>query len=400
MRKTGRANVPPKRLRLFSVGALALAGLVGLAACSSGSETSSSTPTASSASAAASPATSAASAGSASAGSASAGSGSASADGTAGESVPAASGTVVVYSGRNETLVKPLLDQFTADTGIAYEFRGAGSGELAAQIITEGDASPADVFFSQDAGALGAVQEAGLFAPISAATLSRVPAAFSSADGLWLGVSGRARVIVYNPTLAPNPPDTIEGLLDPEWQGKIGFAPTNASWQAFVTGLRVLLGEDGAREWLVAFAAQDPKPYESNGAVRDAVNAGEIALGLINHYYLYEKQAAEGGEAVVAENQFMAAGDPGGLLNVAGVGVLATAPNPDGAQALAEYLVSDKAQQYFAESTKEYPLAPGVNAAPEIPPLESLEPPAIDLSDLATLEQTQELLAEVGLLTQ
>jgi iron(III) transport system substrate-binding protein len=391
MRRTGRPNAPatgPRRR--LAAGALALAALVGLSACSSSSNSADSSASTSAAASASASAT----------GSATAVAGSADPATSASASAPAASGTVVVYSGRNETLVKPLLDQFTADTGIAYEFRGAGSGELAAQIITEGDASPADVFFSQDAGALGAVQDAGLFAPIAAATLSRVPTAFSSADGLWLGVSGRARVIVYNPTLAPNPPDTIEGLLDPQWKGQIGFAPTNASWQAFVTGLRVLLGEDGAREWLVAFAAQEPKPYESNGAVRDAVNAGEIALGLINHYYLYEKQAAEGGDAIVAQNQFMAAGDPGGLLNVAGVGVLATAPNPDGAQALAEYLVSDKAQQYFAESTKEYPLVDGVNAAPEIPPLASLAPPAIDLSDLATLEQTQELLAEVGLLTQ
>lgn len=391
MRRTGRASaMTTGPRRLLVVGAMALAAAVGLSACSG--STSSSSETSSGGTAAAEPTSAAAATSSPAA--------TDSAAPEAGSTAPAATGTVVVYSGRNETLVKPLLDQFTADTGITYEFRGAGSGELAAQIITEGAASPADVFFSQDAGALGAVQEAGLFAPIAATTLSRVPTAFSSADGLWLGVSGRARVVVYNPTLAPNPPDTVEGLLDPQWKGQIGYAPTNASWQAFVTGLRVLLGEDGAREWLVAFAAQEPKAFESNGAVRDAVNAGEIALGLINHYYLYEKQAADGADAVVAENKFMAAGDPGGLLNVAGVGVLATAPNPEGAQALAEYLVSDKAQQYFAEKTKEYPLVEGVNAAPEVPPLTTLAPPAIDLSDLASLEQTQELLAEVGLLTQ
>lgn len=306
---------------------------------------------------------------------------------------------VVVYSGRSEELVEPLIEQFTTDTGIEVETRYAGSGELAAQLVTEGDKSPADVFLSQDAGALGAVSKAGLLAPVDAATLQAVPEQFSAADGTWVGVSGRARVVIFNPTLAPTPPDTIDALLAPEWKGKIGFAPSNASWQSFVTGLRVVRGQDGAAEWLRAFKAQDPQSFENNVAVRDAVDSGQIALGLANHYYLYELIDTKGDGAVTAENKFMAAGDPGGLINVSGVGVLKSAPNPEGAQAFAAYLVGESAQKYFAEETAEYPLVAGVAPSAEMPPLSELQPPAVDLSQLDDIEATQELLVETGLLT-
>lgn len=307
---------------------------------------------------------------------------------------------LVLYSGRSDELVGPLIEQFTEETGIEVDVRNASSGELAAQLVTEGDASPADVYFSQDAGALGAVSKAGLFAPLDQDLLSTVPAAYRASDRTWVGTSGRARVLVYNPELAPEPPTTIDELLAPEWKGRIGFAPSNASFQAFVTGLRVQRGEDGAREWLEAFAAQDPVPYENNVAVRDAVDAGEIPIGLVNHYYLYEKIAEEGAENVTAQNQFMAPGDIGGLVNVAGVGVLASSAHPDQAAELVAYLLGPAGQEYFATETFEYPLVQGVDAADGLPPISELQPPEIDLSDLDSLEQTQDLLSQVGLLTK
>ncbi len=318
--------------------------------------------------------------------------------GAAADPCEGASGSITVYSGRSETLVADLYSQFTSDTGVKIEARFGDSGELAGQILTEGSATPADVFFSQDAGALGAVSQAGLFTGLSASTLERVGADFRSADDDWIGASGRVRVIVFNPELAPSPPTKIDELLDPMWKGRIGFAPTNASWQSFVTALRVIRGEEAARDWLVAFAANEPVAYEKNAAVRDAVNTGEVALGLVNHYYLFEKINAEGADAVVARNQYLP-GDVGGLVNVAGAGVLATTDNDSASQCFVSYLVSDSGQQYFVAKTFEYPLVAGIPQAEGLPSFVDLDPPAIDLSQLSSIATTQGLLAEVGLLT-
>ena len=309
------------------------------------------------------------------------------------------SGSITVYSGRNEALVKPVLDMFTADTGVAVQLRAGDSGALGAQLITEGDATPADVFFSQDAGALGAVSKAGLLKKLPAVTTDKVASAYRATNRTWVGISGRVRVVIYNPSLAPTPPSSIDDVVDPKWKGKIGFAPTNASWQSFVTAMRVERGEDGAKAWLEKFKANEPKTFAGNGPVRDAVNDGQVALGLVNHYYLYEKIAKEGADKVTAKNQYLTDGDEGGLVNVAGVGVLTKTKNPTAAAALVDYLLGDKAQRYFAEKTFEYPLIEGVKPSVDVPTLASLKPPAIDLSDLASIETTQALLREVGLLT-
>ena len=309
-------------------------------------------------------------------------------------------GTITVYSGRNEALIEPLLEQFSADTGITVETRYGDSGALASQLLTEADATPADVFVSQDAGALGALSKERLFRKLPGASLTAVPPEYRAADGTWVGTSGRVRVLVYNPTLAPRPPTTIDALVDPKWKGKIGFAPTNASWQAFVTALRVMRGEVKAEKWLRAFKANEPKAYANNGAVRDAVDAGELSLGLVNHYYLWQRIVQEGEANVTARNQYMAAGDPGGLVNVAGVGIMKPTDNQPAARALVEYLLSKKGQAYFAETTYEYPLTAEVQPSVKLPKLATLEPPAVDLSDLDTLAATQELLVKTGLLTR
>jgi iron(III) transport system substrate-binding protein len=271
---------------------------------------------------------------------------------------------------------------------------------MAALILTEGSSSPADLFFSQDAGALGAVEEASLFATLPSETLSLVESKYSSQTGNWVGTSGRARVVVYNPSLVDTPPAGIDDLLDPKWSGKIGYAPTNASWQSFVTALRVTRGEDAARAWLKGFAANKPVAYEKNGVVRDAVNSGEVALGLVNHYYLFEKIVAEGAAAVVAKNHYFTNGDIGGLVNVAGVGMLQSSKNQKSTLALINYLLSPAGQNYFAQKSYEYPLVAGIAQYAELPALADLNLPNIDLSDLKSIALTQEMLEEVGLLTK
>jgi len=309
-----------------------------------------------------------------------------------------AGGSITVYSGRSEELVGPLLEQFTEETGIEVQARYGDTAEMANLLLTEGENSPADVFFAQDAGALGAVAEEGLLAPLPDEILDRVDERFRSPDGEWVGVSGRARVVAYNTeNLAEaDLPDSIFGFTDPEWEGRIGWAPTNGSFQAFVTALRALEGDDRAREWLEGIQANDPNVYEGNNPALDAVIAGEVDVAFINHYYLMQRLDED--PDAPAANYFLTDGDPGALVNVAGTGILNTAPSADAARELVAYLLGEEAQQYFADETKEYPLVDGVEADPNLPPLDEIGTPEIDLSDLSDLEGTLELLQEVGIL--
>ncbi|WP_199422468.1 extracellular solute-binding protein [Actinotalea solisilvae] len=307
---------------------------------------------------------------------------------------------LTIYSGRNENLVGPLLEQLEAAVGVPVEVRYAGSSELAAQLLEEGEGTDADLFFSQDAGALGALKNADMLADLPAAVLDRVPEQYRDADGTWVATSARARVLAYDPAQAPEVTSFtgIDQVLDEAYRGKIGFAPTNASFHAFVTALRLDRGEDGARRWLEDFAALDPQAYDNNIAVLDAVDEGQVALGLINHYYWYEQVAEEGADAVPSRLHFLASDDPGALINVAGVGVLAGSDMADEAQAAAEFLVSDEAQQYFADVTAEYPVVEGITSTEhDLQPLSELSGYVVDLNALESLEQTLALLDEVGL---
>ncbi len=320
-------------------------------------------------------------------------------EGTATEAaVSTESESLVIYSGRNENLVGPLIEQFQEDTGVTVEVRYGDTAEMAATILEEGQNSPADVFFGQDAGALGALQAAGRFQPLPQDLLDQVDARFRSEQGEWIGVSGRARVFVYNTETVSESdlPESIWALTEPEWQGRVGWAPTNGSFQSFVTALRVLEGEERAQEWLEAMIANDVQVFAGNSQIVEAVGRGEIDLGLVNHYYLYRFLSEDPNFA--AANYYPVSGGAEAMVNVAGVGILDTAEESEAALTFVRYLLSDAAEQYFADETVEYPLAGTVQIDERLTPLSQINTPDIDLSDLADLEGTLQLLQEVGAL--
>jgi iron(III) transport system substrate-binding protein len=313
---------------------------------------------------------------------------------TSSSSTASEAGSITLYSGRSEELISPLLETFTAETGIEVSVRYGESSEMAATILEEGKNTKADVFLSQDAGALGAVSSEATTYPIPQDVLSLVPAEYRAKDGSWVGVSGRARVLAYNPELVTDVPKSVFDLADPGWKGRIAIAPTNASFQSFVTGMRVAEGDAKTVEFLAAMK-ENAVFYEKNSQILDAVENGEVAAGLLNHYYWFEKATEVGSENMNSKISWFADGDAGNLVNVAGVALLSENPN---ALIFAKWLLGETAQTYFLENTFEYSMTSDVAPDPSLPKLSEINGPKIDLSDLSSLEQTLQLLSEAGLI--
>jgi iron(III) transport system substrate-binding protein len=263
--------------------------------------------------------------------------------------------------------------------------------------LEEGDNTPADVFFAQDPGGLGAV--AGMLSTLEEDVLTKVPQWAVSSDGVWVGISGRARTVVYNTdTLTPNDlPDDLEGFTDLKWKGRLGWAPTNASFQTMVTAMRSMWGDQRTVQWLENIQANDPKVYPKNTPIVSAAASGEIDVGLVNHYYLH-RFLAEQGDSFSARNYHPPAGGPGAIVMVSGVGILEESDNKDNAQQFIDYLLSDISQKYFVEETYEYPLASGIPVAEGVSPLSEINNPDLSSSALSDLEGTQALLREAGII--
>jgi iron(III) transport system substrate-binding protein len=320
--------------------------------------------------------------------------------GLAGCSRASAGPGLVVYSGRNENLVRPVLERFAHETGVDIRVRYGDTTGTLATILEEGEAGRADVFLSQDAGALAALAEKRWLAKLDPSILQRVDPRFRDPGGSWVGITGRARVIAYNTDkVRPEElPPSVLGATGPRWKGKVGFPPSNASFVAFVSALRMQLGDDGARRFLEGLKANDAKRYDNNVLVLDAVSKGEVELGLVNHYYLYN-EFKERADAPVAN--FFPGQQPGGegtFINVSGVGILARSGKAAQARRFVEFLLGDGAQRYFRDETAEYPVAAGVEAIPELPPLASLRTIDVPLTRLGhDLEGSLELIKAVGL---
>lgn len=314
-----------------------------------------------------------------------------------GSSSDEADGPLTVYSGREEELIGPLFKQFQDETGIELDVRYGNTPELAAQIVEEGSNSPADVFVSQDAGSLGIAQ--AQFAKIPQDSLDRVNEQFRGTDGKWVGLSGRARVVSFNSTKhkAEDLPDTVVAYATPEYAPKLGVAPTNGSFVAFISAMRLQVGDDATKTFLADLKKNGAKTFDGNRVIVEAINDGDIDFGLVNHYYLSVLRKSN--PDIKVENKYMKAGDPGGFVNVTGVGILDSSDQKASAERFVEFLLSDEGQKFYVtQENTEYPLVEGIAAAEGLPSLESQLGGGVTLSELGEkAESSAQMISESGL---
>jgi iron(III) transport system substrate-binding protein len=304
---------------------------------------------------------------------------------------------LTIYSGRTEDLVGPLLERFSEEQGVPIDVRYGDTPQLALLLAEEGDRTPADVFWGQSPGATAYLAQRDLLAPLSSETLGLVNPRFEDPQGLWTGTSGRQRVLVYNSeTVAQDDlPRSVHELTRPEYRGRVGIAPTNGSFQDFVTAMRDIEGEEATAAWLRGMADNGARTYANNNAIVEAVGRGEIDMGLVNHYYNHRFLQED--PSLPSRNHRFEDGDIGGLLIPSSASVLAASDKKEEAEAFIRFLLSKEAQEYFADETFEYPLAQGVPPAEGVPPLESLRPPDEPPARLGDVEGTARLIQESGL---
>ena len=312
---------------------------------------------------------------------------------------PGQTTSLTIYSGREQALVKPIMDRFAKETGIQLNVRYASSTALATALVEEGRNSPADVYWSQEPGTLGLVGARGLLARLPQATIGKVPSRFTTPSRRWVGTSGRSRVLVYNTNeLQTNElPASVWGLTASRWKGKIGLAPTNASFQAFLGATINLFGEARVRTWLEGLQANDVRFYPNNTTVVQAVGRGDVEVGLVNHYYLYNLLAST--PDLPVRNHWFRDGDPGNLVLAAGVGIVASTQKAAAARRFVDFLLSKTGQRMIARGpgAAEYPLVKGVPRRPGLRPLTSIKGPKYNLGRLsADLPPAVRLLLEEG----
>jgi iron(III) transport system substrate-binding protein len=304
---------------------------------------------------------------------------------------------ITVYSGRIPAALGGAVDAYEAEADRDVQVRFADTAELASTLIEEGDNSPADVYFAQEPGAIGAVADEGLLAELPRDILNRVAPEYRDPEGRWVGVTGRARVLAYGEGVKRSElPDSPLELTDPKWEGRVGWGPVTSTLQQYVTALRLEQGEDVAREWLEGMVANGAVDYPNNVAIRDAIANGELDVGLLNHYYIAQAKASDPDYPVDVHFQ---PEDFGSLVLLTSVGVLESSDRKQEAFEFIRSLLSDSTQRFFTSSSKEYPLAKGVEADPALEvPLKDIPSPGGDPTDITEIQATVELMQETGAL--
>jgi iron(III) transport system substrate-binding protein len=310
-----------------------------------------------------------------------------------------AGSSLTVYNAQHEELTQEWADAFSAETGVTITLRNGSDSELGNQIIAEGAASPADVFLTENSPAMSLVDNAGLFADLDSDVLDQVPDAYKPSTGTWTGIAARSTVVVYNPALISEAelPASLEDLADPAWKGRWAASPSGADFQAIVSAMLELKGADATSEWLTAMKANSVE-YKGNSTVMKAVNAGEIPMGVIYHYYWYIDQAGTKENSANTALHYLKNQDPGAFVSVSGGGVLASSKNQAAAQAFVKFITSKTGQSILQTGTSfEYPVASDVTPNPALPALDTLDAPVVDPATLNSTKVT-DLMTEAGIL--
>jgi iron(III) transport system substrate-binding protein len=316
--------------------------------------------------------------------------------------IASAADKLTVYSGRAERLIKPVLDAFTAKTGIQMELLSSGTTELVNRMKAEGDRSPADVFITNDAGSLEMARTAGLLRPLNMREVERaIPPQFRAADNSWIGLSGRFWIIVYNTTMVK--PDQLKSLFDlanPKWKDKIAIPNAGSEYlQAGVSVIRASVGDEPTKKFLEGLRDNaGTQVYQKSSQIVDAVAKGQVALGIVNHYYVYRHLATQPIAPLGVLMPDQQEGGIGAIMNVAGIGILKHTTRVESAKLLVEFLVAQAGQKMFADLDKEYPLHPEVKADPALVERKSFRAALVPLTKLAELrEPTLLLIEQVGM---
>ena len=321
------------------------------------------------------------------------------ASGTSASAGAAAKPELTLYNAQHEDLMQLMVDDFTKTTGIKVKMRSGEDPELGAQLVQEGAKSPADVFVTENSPAMTNVAGKGLFAKVDDATLAQVPAQFAPADKDWVGFAARSTVFVYNPAglKAADLPASLMDLSQPKWKGKVGISPGGADFQAIVSAVLALKGEAATKAWLKGLK-ENAKVYQGNSAVLKAVNAGEVASGVIYHYYWFKDQGESGANSKNVTQMYFGNQDPGAFLSVSGAGVLKSSKHPAEAQQFVKYLNGPAGQKVLADSkAMEYPIGNGATANPALKPLSELQPPTVAVATLNG-QKVVDMMTAVGFL--